>query len=226
MNSMEEFPLLSPLNFFEISADCFYLPSEKLSSLSSSPYLLPDTSLLTEEARFADVYMGWNQEGLYFSVKVNAPFHEVFYPDISRGDGVELFIDTRPIKKSKGFNTPFCHHFFFLPKEYESVKAGEITKFRKDDPRELASPKDLHSDSEFSKSHYRLKIFIPSQCLHGYDPEQHRQLGFSYRVHRYGYPPQHYNVLSHEFALEQNASLWGPLALKELPASPPPRKRR
>jgi hypothetical protein len=221
----EEFPLLSPLPFFEVSTECFYLPQDKHSALSNSLYLLPDTSPLTEEDHFASVHMGWNQEGLHFFIKVDVAFQEVFYPDISRGDAVELFINTRPVKNPSGFNTPFCHHFFFLPKEYEGIKAGEITKFRRDEPRELASAKDLHSETEFARSHYRLKIFIPSHALQGYDPEQQKQLAFSYRIHRYGSPPQHYNVSGEEFAIEYHAFLWGPLTLVELPASGATKKK-
>ena len=58
-----------------------------------------------------------------------------------------------------------------------------------------------------------LQIFIPAECLHGYDPEQFDRLGFSYRINRYALPPQHFSVVTKEYQIEQQPSLWSHMRL-------------
>jgi hypothetical protein len=213
MGVEENFVPLSASNFFLIRTECHYLPADQADRLiRGKKYLLDTTSSLNQEDCFADLHMGWNEEGLYLFCQVKIPFKDVFYPEVRRGDSLELFIDTRDIKESR-FNTKFCHHFFFLPQEIDRVKAGEITRFRGEEIRNLADPKDLHLHSEIQKKGYTLKIFIPSQCLYGYDPEQCDHLGFTYRINRWGGSPQHFSRVSEEFAFEQQPSLWSSVSL-------------
>lgn len=58
-----------------------------------------------------------------------------------------------------------------------------------------------------------MKIFIPSQCLYGYDPKQFDRLGFTYRINRAGGQPQHFSVISQEYQIDQQPSLWGSIKL-------------
>lgn len=209
----ENFQPISPLPFFQVRASCPYLEPEKASLLiKNKEYRLPSLEKVIQEAHFANVHMGWNPSGLYFFCDVMSPFQDAFYPDFTRGDSVELFIDTRDVKTS-GFFTKFCHHFFFLPQVVEEHKAEEVTRFRNEDAHELCDPKDLHVRSEIHKKGYMLNIVIPSQCLHGYDPAQFKRLGFTYRINRAGQSPQHFAVLSDEFKIDQ-PSLWGSIMLK------------
>src|SRR6185437_5337543 len=108
---------LAPINFFQISADCRGLngsPFPSLTSRNYEKYLLPNTSVLCAEDHFADIALGWHSDGIEVFAYIKTTFQQAYYPDVSRGDSVELFIDTRDVKTS-GFNTRFCHHFFFLP---------------------------------------------------------------------------------------------------------------
>lgn len=216
----EEVPIsLSPVNFFQLSADCFYLdPTKKksgafgLSVQNYHKHLLPNTSSLCSEEYFADIALGWNHEGIEAFVKINDPFQQIKYPDIAKGDSVELFLDTRDVKTS-GYNTRFCHHFFFLPEAVEGRAAGELTRFRTEDRHELCDPADLQVSASFKDSGYQLNLFIPSQCLHGYDPDQFNRLGFTYRINRAQGGSQHFSVTSEEYQLEQQPSLWSSLKL-------------
>lgn len=214
----EEFVPLTPVNFFQISAECRYLSMKGgegfpyFNRKNAGKYLLPDTSALCGEKAFAEVALSWSQEGVEAYVKVNRPFQRASYPDIDRGDSVELFIDTRDIKNS-GFNTRFCHHFYFLAEGIEGNMAGEMTRFRTEDAHPLCNPNELKVKALLQSDHYILHVFIPSQCLYGYDPEQFKRLGFSYRINRAGGHPQHFSVVSEDFALEQQPSLWGSLKL-------------
>lgn len=206
----EGFVPLSPISFFKLQWDCPYLKEGQ--SLKQDKYKLSDTSALCHEESFASLYMGWNEKGLHFLCHSQVPFKDAFYPDITRGDSVELFIDTRDMKQSSS-NTKFCHHFFFLPQSIDGHKAEEITHFRTDDAHDLCDPKELHLSSEIQTSGYLLKILIPSSCLFGYDPKQFQRLGFTYRINRYGYPSQHFAAITAEFPIEQQPSLWGSVGL-------------
>lgn len=211
MNNEQTFHL-HPVNFFALAAECRYLDKKDLTP-SLTSHLLPDTSGLCYEYPFAKVAIGWHEKGIGFQIFVDQPFSRVSYPDVARGDSIELMIDTRDLK-SAGFNTRFCHHFFFLPEPVDGLQAGEITRFRTEDSHPLCDPSLLQCETRKGSSDYKIKIFIPSQCLYGYDPKQFDRIGFTYRINRASGKPQHFSVLSQEYQIDQQPSLWSSLKLK------------
>lgn len=202
---------LTPVNFFALSCDCKrLLKREAVPSVKT--HLLPSTSGLCDEQHFADVAIGWHDEGLGFQIYVKHPFARSVYPDVTKGDSVELMIDTRDLK-SAGFNTRFCHHFYFLPKEVEDHQQGEITHFRTEDRHPLCDSTLLKSEVIMGTREYSLRIFIPAECLFGYDPRQFNRIGFTYRINRAGDAPQHFSVSTNEFNIDQQPALWASLQL-------------
>lgn len=202
---------LNPVHFFALSCDCLYLPKkEQVPTLES--YALPSTRPLTQEESFAKIAMGWNEEGIAVYLHVNQPATTSFYPLLEKGDALELFFDTRDLK-SVGFNTRFCHHFFFLPQAVEGVTKGEKTHFRTEDSHPLCDPQVIQCQTQLKKKDYSIKIFIPTQCLYGYDPKQLDRLGFTYRIHRHKGKPQHFTVVSKDYPIDQQPSLWGSIKL-------------
>ncbi len=202
---------LSPVHFFALSCDC-----RSLKNLEETPSLgthaLPLTHSLTGEEAFAHVAMGWHEEGISVLVDSNHPALESIYPSVEQGDSVELFFDTRDVKSS-GFNTRFCHHFFFLAEAVEGVLKGEKTHFRTEDRHPLCDPEQLSCKTSKRKNQYSMRIIIPRACLHGYDPKQFDRLGFTYRINRARKEAQHFSVVSQEYAFEQLPSLWASLKL-------------
>lgn len=215
--TFEELPPITPVNFFQLSLSCPYLDPKKgfpsLEEKGMKAYLLPDMSGLCDEESFADVAMGWHREGLEFLFKVNKPYEETFYPGVERGDSVEIFIDTRDVKTS-GYNTRFCHHFFFLPDAVDGRQMGEMTHFRTEDRHELCSPDDLQIKTHMRRSEYLIHCGIPKECLVGYDPEQFDRVGFTYRVNRPYWASQHFSVVTEDYQLEQQPSLWSSIRLE------------
>lgn len=202
---------INPIQFFAVAADCRYLPGKgEVPSLAK--YSLPSTGQLTHEETFAKVALGWNEEGIGVHLQVNRPAERSFFPEVEKGDALELFFDTRDLK-SAGFNTRFCHHFFFLPQLAEGVFKGEKTRFRTEDSHPLCDPEALDCQTQLRKKDYNMKIFIPAQCLYGYDSKQFDRLGFTYRISRYGGDPQHFAVVSQDYQIDQQPSLWGSLQL-------------
>ncbi|MCE2982240.1 MAG: hypothetical protein LW832_01615 [Parachlamydia sp.] len=208
---MFESPLfsLAPVEFFALSADCRYLPGK---GRLSKDFELPKTGALCHEKAFATIAMGWNEEGLRFLVEVDQPTSRSSYPQLQKGDSVELFIDTRDVKTS-GFNTRFCHHFFFLAETVDEHWCGEMTHFRTDDRHPICDAQTLKSETKKKRDSYEMHLFIPASCLHGYDPSQFNRLGFTYRINRAGGAPQHFSAVSKDFQIEQQPSLWASLLL-------------
>lgn len=202
---------LSPVGFFAVAVDCYNKPSGTKGRLGAR-YILPDLSSLSGEEVFAQVALGWASEGLYADITVQKPFEQGFYPDIQRGDSVELFIDTRDIKTA-GFNSRFCHHFYVLAKPVDGKQCGEITRFRTEDIHEWCDPAELKVTSHLARDHYAVELYIPAHCLHGYDPEHFDRLGFTYRVNRLLGDPQHFSITTGDYQVDQQPSLWSSLRL-------------
>jgi hypothetical protein len=208
---------LSPVNFFQYSIDCHQIeiePSATLSKrLATAHYQLPNLAPLCNEEAFAQVYTGWNTEGLAVHIAVNAPFTRAHYPEITRGDSIEIMIDTRDIKTS-GYNTRFCHRFFCFAEPLEGIQAGELTHFRsEEESHPLCDGEELVVKATVRPTSYNTTLLIPTNCLVGYDPASFGRLGFTYRVNRTGQPAQHFSAITDEFQIEQQPSLWASLEL-------------
>ncbi|MBB63880.1 MAG: hypothetical protein CMO81_02330 [Waddliaceae bacterium] len=207
---MEESLELSVLNFFSLSTEVRYAPSG-IKNLNQH-YCLPNSAEISGEEEFVDWRMAWTDEGLLCDVKVEQP---VGYVDAKRprdGDSIELFIDTRDFKGA-GYNTKYCHHFFFLPKKADGAVAGEITNFRSDDAHDLCDPLLLFCDTKIQANTYQMRIHIHRDALVGFNPEFGR-IGFSYRVNCFQGPTQHFSVTSTDVVkIEEQPSLWASLGL-------------
>lgn len=205
----EDFPALSPVQFFGLTAECQFIRG---SLKPEKAYLLPSTSDLLNEEPFADLYSAWNFEKLYFHIEVHRPFQKVMEADFRKGDSVELFIDTRDLK-TRGVITQFCHHYVIYPIETQNYFGREITRFRNEDTHRLCHPEDLLITPELRDNSYALSIEIPARCLHGYDPLSFSRIGFTYRINRYEGASQHFAVSSEEYIIEQHPATWGTLKL-------------
>jgi len=215
MTFSDEFSPLTPINFFQISADCLHIPKIEFPYFNKQNYrkhLLPDMAALCSEDSFAEVAIGWHADGLEIYARMDYPLKQVYYPQVDRGDSVEIFIDTRDVKTG-GFNTKFCHHFFFLAEGVEDHFAGEITRFRTEDMHPLCDEKELKVKSSCQSTLHTMNISIPGHCLYGYDPEQFKRIGFSYRINRAHGFPQHFSVASDDYQIDQQPSLWASLQL-------------
>lgn len=204
-------PALSPLTFFELALTCHYLPLPSRhiprDKALRKRYLLPHTSPLNGEEVFADVFWGWNEEGMAFAVEaVTAPL-ACHYPDFKKGDSFEIFLDMRP--KTSAVITRYCHHFFALPEAVEGVRVGEITRFREGDSHPLATFEQLDIRADINKKGYRLELFIPAEQLYGWDSDASdiEQVAFTYRLNRFQAPAQHLSV-GQDFSLEIHPPLW------------------
>jgi len=203
---------LLPIDFFSVAVDVPYAKAISVSKIFRSVPHLPDLCIYLGEEKFADFALVWNEEGLLGEVKVQKAFEHASFPDFKEGDSVEVFIDTRDMKKA-GFATRFCHHFVFLAHEVQGIQAQEMTRFRSEDSHPLADASQITMKVEYGKKDYSLSFSLPASCLHGYDPQTFPRVGFTYKINRYKAPAQHFSVSSQYFDIAQHPSLWSSVKL-------------
>jgi hypothetical protein len=203
-----------PIDCFSLSVEIPYAKAMPKKGLIGKSFLLPDTSKFLDETHFADVGLAWNEEGLMAEVLFHKPFEESNFPRFEEGESVEFFIDTRDLKTA-GFMTRFCHHFVFLPQSEQGTLGYEISRFRSEDSHPLCNPDDLQVIADLGRTEISMKIVIPQQCLHGYDPANFPRLGFTYKIHRKGGVPQHFACSSAMYAIDHHPSLWASLRLTQ-----------
>lgn len=207
-HSLDDLSPLSPEFCFAFEVNTYSFEKREL----KKKHRLPDLSELLYEEPFVQVSLGWSMQGIRVDVDVKEPFVDVFFPNFRKGDSVELFIDTRNLKTA-GSPTRFCHHFVFLPKSVDEIQAVEKTRLRAEETRELCDSKLLGVDVDFNRRGYLMKILLPSEALHGYDPEAFDKLGFACRVNRCKEDPMHFPFSSDQFEMERHPNLWAILKL-------------
>lgn len=206
---MLELPQLSPMHFFALSLSCFQIKDKEL----SKKHILPDLSDLHQIHPFAEVAMGWSEEGILIHVMQKKRIFSVHFPDFHLGDAMEIFLDTRDVKTT-GYNTRFCHHFCFLPEApQEGIQSREITHFRGEETRELCDPNLLEVQTLHHKGNSITKIYIPKEALYGYEPLLFQRIGFTYRILHQDGKIQDFSCNSKELPIEQQPSVWASLKL-------------
>jgi hypothetical protein len=187
---------------------------------------LPDLGGLDAAAPFATLRAGWNEAGLGFRLEVSGKKMPIFVDpnEPSESDGLQLWIDTRNTQ-SIHRATRFCHHFAFwaLPENWtkgtaKNVGGGgrggtqqlAIALAKEDAPMSRASL--LQSASRATRSGYELEIWIPAECLQGYDRDSNPMLGFYYAVKDAELGEQFLTV-GREFPFDHDPSLWSTLEL-------------
>lgn len=169
------------------------------------------------ERNFADVRLAWNELGLGLSVEVQKKRQPpVGSVDRPRGsDGITLWVDTRDSRTAHRASR-YCHQFHFLAAgagpdgDEPAVVQAKINRALEDAP--LATASNLPLRIRTRKGGYLLEAFLPAAALNGFDPDEHRRLGFFYAVRDDELGEQLLN-LSPEFPFWEDPSLWSVLDL-------------
>src|SRR3954452_4112414 len=147
-----------------------------------------DAGTADRERPFADVRAAWNVQGLLFNVTVTGKEQPLWCRDerLEDSDGLQVWIDTRATLNIHRASR-YCHRYALLP----AGGGGDNTKPIADQllinrARENAPPirpRELQVAAKITKTGYWLAAFMPATALGGYDPHQHRQIGFTYAVY-------------------------------------------
>ncbi len=196
---LREFPAILPLHFFQV---------ELVFSRQAKPKLIENVAEFLGEEPFSEVRIGFSERGIHIDLKVDKSFEKAVFPDVEKGDGFEFFIDTRGIQQAQIVHK-CCHHFVFLPKEVDGISGVEVTSFKTNDKRDLASKEFLKVSSAFTKNGYAMQIFIPDNALFGYDLAESSHLKLAYIVHAGSrYIPNHFPKSNLDYNLKDHPSLW------------------
>ncbi len=211
----------------------FSFPVREVESSAQKPFLdldkvarLPDLGGLDAAVPFATLRAGWNSAGLGFRLEVSGKKLPVFADssDPTETDGLQLWIDTRNTQSIHRAGR-FGHHFAFwpIPKNWAkgtskgvggSGKAGAqqlaIALAKEDAPMNRVGL--LQAVSRPRGGGYELEIWIPAECLQGYEQESNPLLGFYYVV-RDAELGEQFLTVGREFPFDHDPSLWSTLEL-------------
>jgi hypothetical protein len=146
-----------------------------------------DAGTADREKTFADVRAAWSLEGLTFNVRVQGKAQPVWCREgrLEDSDGLQVWIDTRATLNIHRASR-YCHRYVFLPAggghgQTEAVADQLLINRARENARPIR-PRELQVASKLSKDGYILAAFVPAAALAGFDPLQHRQIGFTYAV--------------------------------------------
>jgi hypothetical protein len=183
-------------------------------------FRLPHFGAFEGQAPFADVRAGWNPGGLLVTIDVSKKKQSLWcrQNEVLESDGLQLWIDTRNTTNVHRASK-FCHWFVFLPTgggpQSESPVATMLKINRSNEvPPTVNRRQDLVVGCKISKQGYRMTALIPASTLHGWNTDDHRQLGFNYAVadRELGWQTL---AIGPELPIREDPSLWQTLALAE-----------
>lgn len=152
----------------------------------SVEHMIPPLIQLEGDEPFADVYWGWNQDGL--AVAFDVPQRRTPLQCDPRHwwqkDGLRICIDTRDTRDNRR-GTRFSHFFYVLPRTDGRANrpvAGLHRMSRaKEHPPEI-DPSQIDLAVRTGRSGYAVEVVIPAACLHGWDPAGQPRIGFFYKI--------------------------------------------
>src|SRR5262245_1211891 len=211
--------LIAPTLLFRFAAPCRYC-DQKWSAAGltlDESFRLPCFVELQGARPFADVRLGWNEQGVTLNLAAQGKQQPPWCRDsrIDDSDGIQLWIDTRNTQNIHRAGR-FCHRFAFLPvgagqRLADAVAVLLAINRAKESPREIESSQ-LKVRSQVQAGGYRLEAFIAAGALTGYSPADQPALGFSYAVIDRELGWQTFSV-GPELPFMEDPSLWGTLDL-------------
>jgi hypothetical protein len=178
------------------------------------------TSELDGGPAFAEFRLAWNPAGFGISVEIREKQEPLACQPLAPtgSDGVTIWLDTRSTQTVHRA-TKYCHQFCLLPagagKRKDEPSVSNLSLARGEEPRSAAAkgtPSPIRVWSDVRDDGYLLEAWFPAESLVGFDPDNHRQLGF-YAVVRDAELGEQFLTVSREFPFEHDPSLWQRLDL-------------
>ncbi len=178
---------------------------------------LPELTQLDGRHSWAEIRVGWNPRGL--GVAVLATGISDLQLALDRPEGfadVQIWVDTRD-SRNVSRATRFCHRFAAHlalrgGRKQLAVQVAQKPIARAASESPLCPVDLIASRCELSQAGWLLELFLPSQALHGFDPETNRRLGFAYQISDHVREDQFLGI-GRDFPLGENPSLWSTLEL-------------
>lgn len=204
-------------SFFKFSSPCPFMVDPPVIDGSIAEWThahrMPDLCGIDGKEPFAEFYMAWNEDGLYFAFDVLGDAAVVVESKRPlRGDGLQLWVDTRDVRDAHRASR-FCHHFYFLPgKGKRRAVGGQIRLRRAGAHSRLNESRDLIVATKSRRKGYTMEIHIPAHALTGFDPEENSRLGFTYLLRDRKLGRQFWSA-DEPLPVAYDPSLWGTVVL-------------
>ncbi len=175
-------------------------------------HLLPPLVEIEGIEPFADVYCGWNEDGLYagFDIPNRTTRAQCDPTHWWKKNGLRLGIDTRDARDIKRA-TRFCHFFYLLPtgggRDGKTPVVGTHRMSRAKEPPPNVDTRRIKVAAHVTRQGYTLEVAIPATCLHGWDPAEHPRIGLFYKVKDSQHGSQHLSA-DDELGWNVDPSTW------------------
>ncbi len=212
--------LIPPTALFRFEIPCYPIDPvwEPQGSLElDERFRIPDFSQLDGVPSFADLRLGWSPRGLAISLVVGGKQQHPWCRQTrwESSDGLSIWISTRETDHIHRANR-FCHQFVFLPcgrgQRLDQPVIDQVMIPRATENAKTLPAGAMHIRSARRKDGYVLRAAIPAISLTGFDPDEHRRLGFFYAVTDRELGGQML-ALSAEYPAASDPSLWSTLQL-------------
>jgi len=183
----------------------------------SRKHLLPSLVALEGRAPFADVYMAWNEDGLYaaFDVPDRRGPLDCDAAQWWKKDGLRLCIDTRDAREIKRA-TRFCHFFYILPTGGGPARKQPVVGVHRmrhaKEPPPAVDVSLIQIGAHVTRGGYTLEVGIPAGCLNGWDPAEHPRIGVFYKIKDTTLGEQHLSATD-ELGWNADPSTWATAVL-------------
>jgi hypothetical protein len=178
----------------------------------SPEQLMPPLGELSGVEQYADLFLAWNERGLYLALEVPKQERIVTNRESpASGDAIELFLDTRGARTSHRASQ-FCYHLTILP-----VPPGEA----EGKPQIIQRPirRALQRSQPISMSAvrvatgvrdggYAVELALGTEAVHGYEPAPGLRIGLAVVVHDIQRGRQLWGAAP-DVPYERDPSTWG-----------------
>lgn len=148
---------------------------------------LPPLGLLDQTPDWGEVYLAWDEAGLYVACRVTGKTHPLRCDPkrFWKGDNLRLMTDMRDTRNIHRA-TRFCQHFYFLPTGGGSdglqPVAGSAKVNRAKEHAPLAPAGSIPVAAHRTSTDYAMEAHIPADCLSGFDPVDNPRIGIYYML--------------------------------------------
>lgn len=168
-----------------------------------------------------NVYLAWDQSGMYLAF-------EVFDQDIQGAapdgwwwtrDNAEFWINTRPPGEHQPAYDRHSHQFFFVPREFPHSDglAGVVGQWHRsgdalDD--HLVPHPHIRDAARILHDRYVVEMFIPRSALNGFDPENEPEMAFNFAARNFQHATSYFWSAPKEVMTQLRPNTWGILRLQ------------
>jgi hypothetical protein len=178
---------------------------------------IPSFGKFEGQVAYADWRGGWSEHGLNFSVEVKNKERSLWCKpnQLLESDSLQIWIDTRDTNNVHRA-TRYCHWFVAMPSGGSGKTPGmgmmlKINRAKEDSPS--INRAKMLVESQLHKDGYSMQLQIGKALLNGWDPAEHRLLGFQIASFDQEFGWQTFSV-GNEMPFAEDPSLWGTAELR------------